>query len=102
MSGDPTGTFTYLGFPSRPGGYDRFEWSITPLVDPTPDGVFWSHQFAIEGGGAAGYAGLQTVASGINDRAAIFSIWNATGAEPGDATHGRPIAGPFTGEGDGF
>jgi hypothetical protein len=32
MSGDPTGTFTYLDFPSRPGGYDRFEWSVTPLV----------------------------------------------------------------------
>jgi hypothetical protein len=98
----PTGTFTDLHFPARPGGYDKFAWQIAPIVDPTPDGVFWSHQFSIEGSGGGGYCGLQTIASGINDRAAIFSIWNATGCDPGDDVYGRPIAQAFGGEGDGY
>lgn len=102
MSVIPTGTFTDLHFPSRPGGYDRFDWSVAPIVDPTPDGVFWSHQFSLEGSGGGGYVGLQTVASGLRTKAAIFSIWNALGAEPGDARHGRPIAQAFGGEGDGY
>jgi hypothetical protein len=71
------------------------EWTVTPETDPTPDGYFWSHQVAIIGGEAA-YAGLQTLGSEPTGKIAIFSVWNAVGAE------GPVYAAPFGGEGEGW
>jgi hypothetical protein len=55
-----------------------------PELDPGPDTTyFWAHQFRIEGG-EGGYIGLQTKgnrADGSLGKMAIFSIWDALGAE---------------------
>jgi hypothetical protein len=91
----PTGTYTDWRWPAAAAGYTSFEWELTPLTNPAPDGYFWSHQFWLVGG-EAGYLGLQTVGSASVGKIAVFSIWNATSSE------GPAEAGPFTGEGDGF
>jgi hypothetical protein len=71
------------------------EWTVTPETDPSPDGYFWSHQVAIVGGSAA-YAGLQTMGAEPAGKIAIFSVWEALGAE------GPVYAAPFGGEGEGW
>lgn len=101
MGVTPTGPYSDVWFPPQPGGYEQFSWTVTVLVDPTPDGVFWAHQFWIVDAGVGGYVGLQTVGSGIGGRTAIFSIWNALECWPGSGRFGRTIAQPFTGEGNG-
>jgi uncharacterized protein DUF3472 len=91
----PTGTYTQWTWPAAPDGYGSFAWDLTPQSDPSPDGYFWSHQFWLVGG-EAGYAGLQTMGSEPTGKIAIFSIWNAVGAE------GPAYAAPFGGEGIGY
>ncbi|HVF14490.1 MAG TPA: DUF3472 domain-containing protein [Acidimicrobiales bacterium] len=57
---------------------------MLPEVDPGPDSTyFWAHQFRLEGG-EGGYIGLQTKgnrADGSLGKMAIFSIWDALGAD---------------------
>src|SRR3954447_23606340 len=86
-----TGTYTDWWWPPAPDGYQSFEWTVTPENDPTPDGYFWSHQFWLQGG-EAGYCGIQTVGTEPTGKIAIFSIWQAVGAE------GPVYAQPFGGE----
>lgn len=97
-------TYVEVSFPMpAAGGYDELAWTVTPLNDPTPDCIFWSNQFLISDTDyIGGYAGLQTNGSGIGGKCAIFSLWNASGAEPGSSKFGPPIAGPFGGEGVGY
>ena len=102
MSARPTGTYTDLRFPRATVGYETFSWTLTVLVDPTPDGVFWAHQFWIRESGVGGYVGLQTVGSGIGGRTAIFSIWDAVDCDRGSDRYGAPIARRFSGEGTGM
>ena len=90
-----TGTYTDWRWPPRPEGYARFEWTLVPETDPTPDGYFWAHQFGIVGG-EAGYFGLQTLGSEPTGKIAILSIWRAEAAE------GPAMSGPFGGEGTGY
>ncbi len=71
---------------------------LTPEVDPGPRTTwFWAHQFRLAGGDG-GYLGLQTwgnLTTRRLDRIAIFSIWDALGAE-------GEYPGPFSGEGTGW
>ena len=90
-----TGTYTDWHWPAAPSGYTSFEWELTPRTDPTPDGYFWSHQFWLVGG-EAGYVGLQTLGSEPTGKIAIFSIWDAVGAD------GPVYVARFTGEGEGY
>lgn len=90
----PTGTYTDWRWPPNPDGYTRFDWTLTPERDPSPDGYFWSHQFGLVGG-EGGYAGLQTMGSNPTGKIAIFSIWGAESAT------GPAMAGAFGGEGTG-
>jgi hypothetical protein len=91
----PTGTYTDWRWPAAPRGYTRFDWELCPQTDPSPVGYFWSHQFWLVGG-EAGYVGLQTQGSEPTGKIAIFSIWQATGA------NGPSYVAPFSGEGSGF
>ena len=91
----PVGTYTDWRWPDEPGGYTRFEWTVTPETDPTPVGYFWSHQFAFIGG-AAGYCGMQTLGSEPTGKIAIFSIWDALGGES------EEFSQPFGSEGQGW
>jgi len=91
----PTGTYTDWQWPSAPRGYGRFDWDLCPQSDPSPVGYFWSHQFWLVGG-EAGYVGLQTMGSEPTGKIAIFSIWQAVGAE------GPAYVAPFSGEGSGY
>lgn len=102
MTARPTGTYTDLHFPPTPTGYLGYSWTVDVLVDPSPDGVFWAHQFWIRDSGVGGYVGLQTVGSGIGGRTAIFSIWDALECDRGSDRHGAPIAKRFGGEGTGM
>jgi uncharacterized protein DUF3472 len=91
----PTGTYTDWHWPAAPRGYTRFDWELCPQTDPSPVGYFWSHQFWLVGG-EAGYVGLQTQGSEPTGKIAIFSVWQATGAD------GPSYVAPFSGEGSGF
>ncbi len=91
----PTGTYTTWSWPPPGRGYDEMAWTVTPETDPTPDGYFWAHQIAFVGGPAA-YAGLQTVGAAPAGKIAIFSAWDALGAD------GEAYAAPFGGEGTGW
>jgi len=79
-------------------GFASFEHVLVPEVDPGPDTTyFWAHQFQLEGG-QGGYLGLQTKgnrADGSLGKMAIFSLWDATGAE-------GPGVVRFGGEGTGW
>jgi hypothetical protein len=90
-----TGTYTDWQWPRSRSGYGRFEWTLTPRTDPSPDGYFWSHQFWLLGG-EAGYVGLQTMGSEPTGKIAIFSIWHAVDAA------GPVFVSRFTGEGEGW
>ncbi len=69
-----------------------------PEIDPGPAATyFWAHQFGLEGG-EGGYLGLQTKGNRVDGtlgKLAIFSLWDATGADgPGSVR--------FSGEGTGW
>ena len=70
---------------------------LEPEIDPGVDTTyFWAHQFRLVGG-EGGYLGLQTKgnrADGSLGKMAIFSVWDAVGAE------GR--GPPFGNEGSGW
>lgn len=87
--------------PSAPAGhrgFSSFEHVLVPENDPGPDTTyFWAHQFQLEWG-QGGYVGLQTKgnrADGSLGKMAIFSLWDATGAE-------GPGVVRFGGEGEGW
>jgi hypothetical protein len=69
---------------------------LTITADPGPtSGYYWSHFFVFSnssGFSRTGYTGLQTVGNG---KKAIFSIWNAIGANGAGCQ-------PFGGEGSGY
>jgi hypothetical protein len=71
---------------------------VTPEIDPGPQATyFWAHQFGLEGG-EGGYIGLQTKgnrADGSLGKMAIFSLWDAIGAD-------GPGVVRFSGEGTGW
>jgi hypothetical protein len=101
----PSGTYTEWWWPpgqvagrTQQAGYRSFEHVLLPEVDPGPDTTyFWAHQFRIIGG-EGGYLGLQTkgnLADGTLTKIAIFSLWNAVGAE-------GPSVMPFGNEGSGW
>ena len=89
------GTYTTWTWPPRRGGYTSMSWWLEPRTDPSPVGYFWAHQVALVGGAAA-YAGLQTMGSEPRGKIAIFSVWGALDAE------GPEYAAPFAGEGEGM
>ncbi|MDQ6796563.1 MAG: DUF3472 domain-containing protein [Actinomycetota bacterium] len=80
-----------------------------PEIDPGPRATyFWAHQFGMEGG-EGGYLGLQTRGNRVDGslgKLAIFSLWDATGAEaPPPRSGSRSGSGgviPFSGEGTGW
>jgi hypothetical protein len=77
------GTYSWWSWPGT--GYSSFEWDLTPETDPSPEGIFWSHQFwfansDVDGSPTAGYFGLQTEGSVPTGKIAILSIWNTLSA----------------------
>ena len=99
----PRGPYTEWWWPELPvtavgRGFGRFEHTLVPELDPGPAATyFWAHQFQLEGG-EGGYLGLQTRghrADGSVGKTAIFSIWDALGAE-------GPGVLRFGGEGTGW
>ncbi len=99
----PRGPYSEWWWPEPPGsggvrGWSSFEHLLVPEIDPGPDSTyFWAHQFrSVDGEG--GYIGMQTKgnrADGSLGKMAIFSLWDATGAE-------GPGVVRFTGEGSGW
>ncbi len=79
-------------------GFTRIEHTVTPEIDPGPNATyFWAHQFGLVGG-EGGYLGLQTKgnrADGSLGKLAIFSLWDATGADGTGCVR-------FSGEGTGW
>ena len=71
---------TYWYFPTNPSGYTQISTNITPIVDGSPDGYYFSSYFLLTNnpGGYGGYLGLQTEGSQPTGKIAIFSIWGAT------------------------
>src|SRR5262249_13817889 len=62
--------------------------------------MFWAATFGIEASGGGGYIGIQDGAkrrSGATGRIAIFSIWNAVGADPGPGATCTRFGGGGTG-----
>lgn len=101
----PQGTYTEWRWPPSTSfartllaGYNSFEHTLVPEVDPGPDSTyFWAHQFRLIGG-EGGYIGLQTKgnrADGSLGKMAIFSIWDAEEAQ-------GPGIIRFDGEGTGW
>ncbi|MFN2609204.1 MAG: DUF3472 domain-containing protein [Acidimicrobiales bacterium] len=97
------GPYTEWFWPPPPSvdartGYRSFTHTVLPEVDPGPRATyFWAHQFGLEGG-EGGYLGLQTRgdrADGSVGKMAIFSLWDATGAD-------GPGVVRFGGEGEGW
>jgi hypothetical protein len=97
------GPYTEWRWPEPPvtsagKGFSSFRHTVLPEIDPGPQATyFWAHQFALEGG-QGGYLGLQTRgnrADGSLGKMAIFSLWDATGAE-------GPGVVRFSGEGEGW
>ncbi|HEX3392935.1 MAG TPA: DUF3472 domain-containing protein [Acidimicrobiales bacterium] len=97
------GPYTEWFWPTPPSaggrqGFSTFEHTLTPEIDPGPQATyFWAHQFGLEGG-EGGYIGLQTRgnrADGSLGKMAIFSLWDAAGAE-------GPGVVRFSGEGTGW
>jgi hypothetical protein len=97
------GPYTEWFWPAPPSaggrdGFSSFEHTVTPEIDPGPQATyFWAHQFGLEGG-EGGYIGLQTKgnrADGSLGKMAIFSLWDAIGAD-------GPGVVRFSGEGTGW
>ena len=104
-----------------PGGMIavKHQWPAEPVTDkhkgfynldtyltidkepPKKSYYFWAQQFWF-GGGDGGYMGLQTGANlaGKKKKIAIFSIWKALDAKPGNGKDAH--AGTFGGEGVGY
>lgn len=82
-------------------GFYNFDIFLTIDVSPGVEGYyFWAHQFHFNQGNG-GYIGLQTngsIQSQQVGKMAIFSIWDALGAEPGAGASSEQ----FTGEGEGW
>lgn len=100
----PGGTYSEWTVPNQPAdGFFNIDTTIFPSNEPAPGPgqvqpwLFYSSQFGIVGSGVGGYIGIQ---KDPNGKRAIFSIWNANGAQC------APLPGalcrPFTGEGDGY
>ena len=96
MAVAPTGTYTDIAWPS--GDHDRYVWRLRPLLDPTPDGYFWAHQFGWRDGGPAGYVGLQTLGSGLAGKCAVFSIGAGAIAVAARASSSAAAKGPSGGD----
>ncbi len=103
MPPTPRGPYTEWFWPTPPAtdgrrGFKEFEHTLTPEIDPGPDATyFWAHQFGLEGG-EGGYLGLQTKGNRVDGslgKLAIFSLWDATGAD-------GPACTRFSGEGTGW
>ncbi len=99
----PAGPYTEWFWPDPPAadnrtGFTSFEHTLVPEIDPGPRATyFWAHQFGLVGG-EGGYVGLQTKgnrADGSLGKMAIFSLWDALGAD------GTGVV-PFSGEGEGW
>ncbi|MGI9033304.1 MAG: DUF3472 domain-containing protein [Acidimicrobiales bacterium] len=94
------GPYTEWFWPESPTGrgFSSFTHTVLAEIDPGPAATyFWAHQFALQDG-QGGYLGLQTRgnrADGTVGKMAIFSLWDATGAE------GRGVV-RFSGEGEGW
>jgi hypothetical protein len=71
---------TYWNWPTNSTGYSEMDTDITPLVDGSPDGYYYSayYWFAGDYPATGGYLGLQTEGSVPTGKIAIFSIWDAT------------------------
>ncbi|PKP58969.1 hypothetical protein CVT91_07575 [Candidatus Atribacteria bacterium HGW-Atribacteria-1] len=82
-------------------GFFNFDIFLTIDVSPgIQSAYYWAHQFHFSQGGG-GYIGLQTngsIQAQQVGKMAIFSIWNALEAEPGDGA----TCEYFTGEGEGW
>jgi len=104
----PQGPYTEWFWPHPPvtdgrPGFAAFEHTLVPEIDPGPAATyFWAHQFGLEGG-EGGYLGLQTRGNRVDGslgKLAIFSLWDATGAEAAPAAPGGVVR--FGGEGTGW
>jgi len=82
-------------------GFYNFDILLTIDVDPGIQSYYyWAHQFNFRNGDI-GYMGLQTngiIQGSWVGKMAIFSIWNALGAEPGPGASCEQ----FSGEGEGW
>ncbi len=108
----PRGPYTEWFWPTPPvtdgrPGFAAFEHTLVPEIDPGPAATyFWAHQFGLEGG-EGGYLGLQTRGNRVDGsfgKLAIFSLWDATGAEAAPSRSGSRSGGvvAFSGEGTGW
>jgi len=95
----PQGPYTEWFWPHPPvtdgrPGFAAFEHTLVPEIDPGPAATyFWAHQFGLEGG-EGGYLGLQTRGNRVDGslgKLAIFSLWDATGAEAAPAGPGSSL-----------
>ncbi len=98
---------TYWYWPSNPSGYTEMSTDITPIVDGSPDGYYFSSYYWFSGDYPAtgGYLGLQTEGTQPTGKIAIFSIWGATsssgpgyngsGTESGEAYYTSRINYPW-------
>ncbi len=99
-----TQTYSTFTWPETSQGYTEFEWSMTPMSDPSPQGFYWATDFTFKWSGqkdknanhSPGYVGLQTSRSMLGKKAAVFSIWHA---KSGSSTG---LAKPFDHEGSGY
>ncbi len=100
-----TNTYTDFKFPNDQdavNGYSNLYWTVKPISDPSPQGIFWSHQFWFKNsqldsknpGLSAGYAGLQT---GANGKTVRFSIWHSLNSYAGQLPNTK--IGIFANEG---
>jgi len=87
---------------SSGNGFYNFDVLLTIDVDPGVQSTYyWAHQFDFKNGDG-GYMGLQTNGCMQGEwvgKMAIFSIWEALEAEPGDPGSSCEV---FTGEGEGW
>ncbi len=81
-------------------GFYNFDIFLTIIVSPGVQGdYFWAHQFHFNQGNG-GYIGLQTngsIQAQQVGKMAVFSIWNALGAEPGAGASSEQFAGEGVG-----
>jgi hypothetical protein len=81
-------------FPASSSGYNQLDTNITPIVDGSPDGYYFSSEFYFTGdtSGYGGYLGLQTEGTIPTGKIAIFSIWGATSSSgPGYNSSGTEV-----------
>jgi len=95
--------YTWYDWPQLPvSGFYNFDVLLTIDVDlGIQSAYYWAHQFGFKNGDG-GYIGLQTNGFMQGEwigKMAIFSIWDALEAEPGDPGSSCEV---FTGEGEGW